>query len=361
MSIRTKLILYFVAMLFFGLLLIAGWTYFELFIENRVEELEAGLAAQGNTLLEEIGEVLLFAGLPALLLTTLGGWFLLSRAVAPITALSRAAERVDLRHLGERLPELGTGDELDRLTRVFNSMLERLDQSFNRVREFTLHASHELKTPLAVMRGEIETALRENQTTTEQRQLLGGHLDEIERLTKIVDGLTLLARADAGQLALDLQPVWLDELLRECREDLLVLAADAEISVELPVCEAVTLTGDRHRLRQLLLILGDNALKYNVPKGRVTLTLTRQEQSLELTFANTGPGIEGDNLGRVFDRFYRGSNATREGLDGCGLGLSIAESIVRAHGGTIEVESVPGHVTRFIVRLPTPSPTRRTG
>ncbi|HSH14989.1 MAG TPA: ATP-binding protein [Verrucomicrobiae bacterium] len=361
MSIRTKLLLYFAGMLLFGLLLIAGWAYYELFIENRAAELEAGLATQGNTLLEEIGEVFLFAVLPALILTTLGGWFLLSRAVAPITALSRAAERVDLRHLGERLPELGTGDELDRLTKVFNSMLARLDESFNRVREFTLHASHELKTPLAVMRGEIETALRENYATPEQRHLLGGHLDEIERLTKIVDGLTLLARADAGQFALDLRPVRLDELLRECREDLLVLAADAEISVELPVCEAVTLTGDRHRLRQLLLILGDNALKYNVPKGRVTLTLARQDQSLELTFANTGPGIEGDNPGRVFDRFYRGRNANRESQDGCGLGLSIAESIVRAHGGTIAVESVPGHVTRFIVRLPAAPPPGSAG
>jgi signal transduction histidine kinase len=355
MSIRTRLVLCFLAMLVFGLLLIAGWAYFELFIENRVDELEAGLAAQGNSLLEEIGEVLLFAVLPAMVLTGLGGWFLLNRTVEPILALSRAVERVHLGNFSEQLPRTGTGDEVDRLTEVFNSMLRRLDESFNRVKDFTLHASHELKTPLAVLRGEVETALREGSVNEEQQRLFAGQLDEIERLTKIVDGLTLLARVDSSQLKLDWQCVRLDELVRECHEDMRVLAFETNITVESTVCDKIQVRADRHRMRQLLLILADNALKYNQPGGLICLMLTQRERWVEFCMSNTGPGIPQEEMGRLFDRFYRGRRNATEKADGCGLGLCIGQSIVKAHGGSITAESTPGQLTRFIVRLPLPS------
>jgi heavy metal sensor kinase len=346
------------AMLLLGLLMISGWTYYEMLVENRVSDFEAGLKAKGNTLLEEAGEILLYSVAPALALTMVGSWWLLNRALAPVRVLTEAAERVQIENLSERLPQIGTRDELDRLTTVFNAMLGRLDDSFARVREFTLRASHELKTPLTVMRGQIESALREQTAAFGLREMLLGQLDEIERLTKIVDSLTQLAKADAGQGALQLSTVRLDELLRDCCADAQVLAEPRGITVDLTAAEPCVFEGDRHRLRQLLLIIVDNAVKYNEPGGRVTLSLNPQPDSVEISCANTGKGIPADRLARVFDRFYRGEVATSDQEEGCGLGLAIAEWIVRAHGGRIDIQSVPHQVTRVRIQLPV-RPDRR--
>jgi signal transduction histidine kinase len=339
------------AMLLLGLLMIAGWTYYEILVENRVTDFEQGLAAKGNTLIEEAGEVLLFSVAPALALTMVGSWWLLNRALVPIRVLTEATERVQLENLSVRLPQSGNQDELDRLTRVFNSMLGRLEDSFARVREFTLRASHELKTPLTVMRAEIESALRDEPAAV-MKEMLVSQLDEIDRLTKIVDSLTLLAKADAGQSALQCAPVRLDELLHDCHADAQVLAESRGITVDLTIAEPITLVGDRHRLRQLLLIIVDNALKYNDPGGRVSLALNRRLGAAEISCANTGRGIPAEIISRVFDRFYRGETTNPNGEEGCGLGLAIAEWIVRAHGGKIEIQSAPNQVTRVSVRLP---------
>ena len=214
-------------------------------------------------------------GLPAVLLGLLGGWWLTRRALAPVAELTEAITRIHERNLREPLPRTGNGDELDRLTEVFNAMLARLDDSFNRIREFTLHASHELKTPLTVLCGETETALRDESLPPAERERAASQLDELRRLARIVDGLTLLAKADAGQVALKLEPVRLDELVRDNFADAQILAEPQHIQVELTACEEITVRGDRHRLRQLLLNLADNAVKYNQPQGRVTMSLRR--------------------------------------------------------------------------------------
>ena len=174
--------------------------------------------------LGEIFRIIFWCGVPATLLALGGGWWMMRRALAPVAALTEAAERVNEHNLANPLPRSGNGDELDRLTEVFNAMTERLDQSFARIREFTLHASHELKTPLTVMHGELETALQDKALTSAQRERLESELDEVQRLAKIVDGLTLLTKADAGQITLAREPVRLDELVREACADAQSLA-----------------------------------------------------------------------------------------------------------------------------------------
>ncbi len=277
---------------------------------------------------------------------------MMRKALAPVAALTEAAGRINEHNLAERLPRSGNGDELDRLTEVFNAMTERLEQSFMRIREFTLHASHELKTPLTVMRGELETSLQEETLTAAQRERVASELDELQRLTIIVDGLTLLTKADAGLITLALTPLAFDELVRDSFADAQLLAQASGLGVELTVCEKASVRGDAHRLRQLLLNLADNAVKYNQPGGLVTMALRRAGDSAEFTIANTGPGIPAEALPRVFDRFFRGDPAHGKDVDGCGLGLSIAQWIVSVHNGTIRIESVPSKLTTVTVRLP---------
>jgi signal transduction histidine kinase len=260
-------------------------------------------------------------------------------------------EKIHDRNLSGQLPRSGNGDELDRLTEVFNAMTARLDGSFQHIREFTLHASHELKTPLTILRGELETALHDEHSSAGQKERLASQIDEIERLTKIVDGLTLLTRADAGQIALKREAVRLDELVRESLADAKILAQPQGIEVRLDRCDEITVTGDRHRLRQLLLNLADNAVKYNRPGGQATFSLQRDGASAVLQISNTGAGLAPELQARVFERFFRGDASHNNAVEGCGLGLSIAQWIVTAHGGEIQFASEPDKLTTVSVRL----------
>jgi signal transduction histidine kinase len=203
-----------------------------------------------------------------------------------------------------------------------------------------------------VMQGELETACREEALPDAQRERLLSQLDEVQRLGKIVDGLSLLTKADAGQVQLALEPVPMDVLVREAVEDAQHLAHGHDVQVDLTACDALWVQGDRHRLRQVLLNLTDNAVKYNRASGTVTVALRRTDGSAELVIANTGPGIPKDVQPRVFERFFRGDASHATTVEGCGLGLSIAQWIVRAHGGTIQVDSEEGGLTRLTVRLP---------
>ena len=184
------------------------------------------------------------------------------------------------------------------------------------------------------------------------------HLDEVQRLTIIVDGLTLLAKADAGQVNLHTTPVRFDELVRENFADAQILAEPQGIQVELGNCEELNVVGDRHRLRQLLLNLVDNAVKYNRLQGSVIMSLLRSGDMAQFTISNTGAGILPEILPRVFDRFFRGNPAHESTTEGCGLGLSIAQWIVFAHHGSIKIESVPSNLTTVTVCLPLDTATQ---
>ena len=354
MRIRTRLTLYYAAVLFVSLLVIGAFSYHEL-IGEPAKELSAA-TNPGNDpeekAVENLARLGLWFGMPAVVLALAGGWWLMRKALAPIESLAHAAGRVHERNLHEKLPATGSGDELDQLTGVFNAMTDRLNGSFSRIREFTLNASHELKTPLTVMHGELETMLREESLSGSQQERLLRQLDEVQRLTKIVDGLTLLAKADAGQIALKHETVQLDDLVREAHSDAQILALPHSVRVDLKMCEVVSVEGDRHRLRQLLLNLADNAIKYNCAKGTVITTLRRDRDCAILEMANTGRGVGADGIDRVFDPFFRGHSSHNGNIEGCGLGLSISRWIVEAHGGTIQMTSQPGTVTTLTVRLP---------
>jgi signal transduction histidine kinase len=350
-SIRTRLTLWYAGIMFISFLAMGLLSYHAFAPEPRAGGHLAPDEADENDL-GEIYRILFWCGVPGTLLALGGGWWMMRRALAPIAALTNAAERVNEHNLHEPLPRSGSGDELDRLTEVFNAMTGRLDRSFARIREFTLHASHELKTPLTVMHGELETALGDQALTPAQREQLESELDEVQRLAKIVDGLTLLTKADAGQITLAREPVRLDELVREAAADAQSLARPHEIQVSLTACEELTVVGDRHRLRQLLLNLTDNAVKYNAAKGTVTLSLRRAGQSAELAIANTGPGIPPEVLPWIFEPFFRADSSHSQVVEGCGLGLSIAQWIVTAHGGSVQITSEPNRLTVATVRLP---------
>jgi two-component system, OmpR family, heavy metal sensor histidine kinase CusS len=347
-TIRKRLTLWYAGVLMISLVIIGLGTYREIDEQLR----HAHRRAPAEHALSETSEMIFEVGLPAILLGLLGGWWLTRKAMAPVTRLTEAITRVHERNLREPLPRTRSGDEFDRLTEVFNAMLARLDDSFNRIREFTLHASHELKTPLTILCGEIETALRDESLSPAERDRYASQLEELRRLARIVDGLTLLAKADAGQVTLKLEPLRLDELVRDNFADTQILAEPQRVQVDLAACEEVSVRGDRHRLRQLLLNLADNAVKYNQPQGRVTMNLHRANGRAEFVIANTGPGIPPESLPRIFDRFYRGDAAHGNDVDGCGLGLRIAKWIVSAHHGTIQVESTPDKLTTVTIRLP---------
>jgi signal transduction histidine kinase len=351
MTVRTRLTFWYAMILTASVLLISGISFNEFERERRVAQESGGKYTEydGWSDLLEIG---LSCGIPAALIGLVGGWWLMRKAMAPVVSLTDAAARVHEGNLREQLPRTGNGDEFDRLTAVFNAMTARLDDAFNHIREFTLHASHELKTPLTVLRGELETALREHTHTPAEHERLLSQLDEIERLGVIVDGLSLLTKADAGLVTLKYEPVRVDELVRESHADALILARPGGVSVELERCEEILLLGDRHRLRQLLLNLTDNAIKYNRPQGRVTIDLRRVNGHAELKICNTGTGIPAEMQPRVFDRFFRGDTSHANTVEGCGLGLSIAKWIVTAHEGTIQLVSEPGKLTTATVCLP---------
>ena len=350
MKIRTRLNLWYSAILCgVALAVVAAACYHEFVIEkHHVRHSHKSETERDN---EDLIDVLTWTVIPAVVLGLAGGWWLARQALTPVAALTNAAEKIHAGNLAQKLPHSGNGDELDRLTEVFNAMTARLDGSFQRIHEFTLHASHELKTPLTILHGELETDLNQEMLLPAQREKMLSQLDEIQRLTKIVDGLTLLTKADAGQIELKFAPLALDEIVRDAFDDAQILAKPANISVSLAADEKISVHGDRHRLRQLLLNLADNAVKYNQPGGTVEFSLRRDGADAELKIANTGKIIPPEILPRVFERFFRGDPAHNSAVDGCGLGLSIAQWIVRAHHGEIRIASAENRTT-VTVRLP---------
>jgi len=345
MTIRTRMAFWYSGALLLSILLI---------LILALDELREGKPGekQANPGLEELVGIAIWVGVPAVLLSIGGGWWLMHKALAPVATLTEAARRVTETNLNQELPRSRNGDELDQLTEVLNDMTARLHQSFTRIREFTLHASHELKTPLTILCGETETELHDESLTPLERERSANRLEELRRLARIVDGLTFLAKADSGLIPLSLGPVHLDELLRDSFADAQMLGQASGLTVKMTTCEATVVQGDAHRLRQLLLNLVDNAVKYNQPRGSVVMSLQRKNGTAELSIANTGPGIAPEALPHVFERFYRADPAHPHEVEGCGLGLSIAKWITSAHKGTIQLDSIPETFTTATVRLP---------
>jgi len=345
MSIRARMTLWYAGVMLLSALVITGLSIRELHEQHdKTEPPEEGF--------QDVIQFICWIGIPAVLLSIGGGWWLMRKAFAPLAALTHAAQQINEHNLSDQLPRTHNSDELDRLAEVLNGMTARLNDAFKRIHEFTLHASHELKTPLTVLCGETETELRDETLPAAQRERITSRLDELHRLARIVDGLTLLAKADAGLVDLKFEPVKFDGLVRDSFDDLQILAHAPQIKVELKECEPLAVMGDAHRLRQLLLNLADNAIKYNQSGGAITIGLKRRKDEAEFTMSNTGPGISAETMPRVFDRFFRGDPAHSNEVDGCGLGLSIAQWIVSAHKGSIRIDSAPAGWTTVKVILP---------
>src|SRR5882724_5156759 len=288
----------------------------------------------------------------AVLLASSGGWLLARRVLKPVDRMTEAARRISAEHLDERVHTTGTGDELDRLAATLNDMLGRLDITFRQIRQFSADASHELQTPLTILQGELEVALRAPRTPDEYRRVLTSALEESERIARLVEGLLLLSRADAGVLRMDHQAVDLARLVAEVCEQGQVLAKARGVTLALGPLTPMTIQGDHQHLRRLLLNLVDNGLKYTLAGGRVTLALHQDGAWAVLRVADTGIGLAPEEQERIFQRFYRAPAAVSRGEEGSGLGLCIARSIVEAHGGYVQVESAEGHGSIFRVFLP---------
>lgn len=352
MTLRRRILLYYSVTLSFSLVIVGFWSWFE-FTEQRNEALQGGAAAAlKHDPLFETFEIILYGGLPAILLGIIGGGLLMRRALRPIEELTEALENTDVSNLSDLVPRSGNGDELDRMTAVFNRMKERLGRSFTQAREFTLNASHELKTPLTIMHGTLEQAIVREDATAHERESAATLLEEVQRLSSIVGQLSFLARADAGLLPTARESVALDELVRDLAEETSILATGSDLSVRLSECQPVLVSGDRMRLRQVMLNLADNAVKYSVPGGSIEMTLRRQDGGAVFTIRNSASVLAPELRSRVFERFFRGDQAHHGAIEGSGLGLSIAKSIVEAHRGEIHFDVDREGRTRVMVSLP---------
>jgi heavy metal sensor kinase len=294
----------------------------------------------------------------ALLLASLGGYFLARKSLAPVVTMGEQAARIGAANLNERIPEPQNSTELGRLAGIFNELLARLDESFAQQRRFMADASHELRTPVAVVCGESEVALSQpTRDEREYRESLAIVNDEGQRLTRMVEDLFTLARADAGEYPLALADFYLDESMNEWVRSVRSLAAPKGLEIVYqPPAKEIAFRGDEQLVRRMVLNLLHNAIKYTPGGGQVRVSVKEKQQHCEIIISDTGPGIPREAQPHVFDRFFRVDKARSrdESLNGsgAGLGLSIAKWVAELHGGTIKLDSPNGAGATFVIALP---------
>jgi heavy metal sensor kinase len=295
--------------------------------------------------------LILFLILPATVVLSgaVSAW-LAGRGLRPVSRMIDAARDISAESLQVRLAVPKTRDELSRLAETFNDMLERIEQSFSFQRQFWEDVAHELKTPLAIMKGEIEVALKSGQSPQDDRDVLTSNLEEVEHLIRLIDKMLTLARIDRGGAPMEMRDVDLSGLAGRAAEEFRAMAEEKGIELGFAGPEDVRVRGDEARLRSLFYILLDNALKYTPAGGRVGVEIGREGPWAKLVVSDTGPGIGEDDLPRIFERFQRAGRAAEAG--GFGLGLSIAKAVAESHGGRVEVRSRVGAGSTFSVLLP---------
>lgn len=297
---------------------------------------------------------LLLMVIPALLLVaSAGGYWMSRQALAPVDEITRAAQAISGTNLSARLAVPESGDEIARLAETLNAMLERLDQALKQIAQFTADASHELRTPIALMRTRAELALRRPRTAEENQETIQKLHQELVRTSELVERLMMLARADSGARLLRSERVDVVQLLRESLEQTAMLAEEKHLEVKIETADApVWVEGDAQFLRQLVVILMDNAVKYTPHPGKIAVELSVADGEARLAIADTGIGIQADELDKVFERFYRADKVRSRETGGAGLGLAIGRWIAESHGGTLTAESRAGVGSTFVVTLP---------
>ena len=318
----------------------------------------------------------------ALVAASLGGQFLANKALKPVDRITQAARMITYQNLNQRIEPPRVKDEIWRLIETFNEMISRLDKSFHQMKQFSMDASHELKTPLTILRGEVEVALRKQRTPQEYEEILQSNLEEINRMSHIVNDLLLLSKADSGDVRLNKEEVNLTEILDDIVDQIQILAQSKNLRIETENHQEEThVLGDPLRIRELFLNLIENAIKYTEEGGSIRIRMERDAPRLSATIltpgrsdvassaqgggqadmakiivSDTGIGIAKEDQDKIFDRFYRVDKARSREQGGSGLGLSICKWIVWAHQGEIAVESEIGKGSSFIVKLPLHSP-----
>jgi heavy metal sensor kinase len=291
--------------------------------------------------------------LPAVIaVAAAGGYWIMRRALRPLDEIASGAERITSRNLNERLPAVHSGDEIERLSLALNRMIARLDESFQHVRRFTADASHELRTPLTALRGELEAMAGRSRFDEEERDTVGSALEETERLSRIVESLLAISRLDAGEARMERVRFDLAELAVTTVEQMRLLAEDRHVALSCATDAGVMVEGDRARIKQVIVNLVDNAIKYTQKGGAVRIAVTAENGQAVMRVEDDGAGIPAEALPHLFERFYRVDKARSRQMGGVGLGLAIVKSIVTAHGGQVAVESAEGRGSGFRVELP---------
>ncbi|MFH1061211.1 MAG: ATP-binding protein [Pseudomonadota bacterium] len=305
-------------------------------------------------LLAHLRRVLFFAGLPALVLALIGGWWLAARSLAPLRDLLATVRGIDAGDLAARVPMRGGGGELDELARQFNHMLEQIARLVSGMRQALDHVAHDLRTPLARLRFTVEAALQGPDDPNAQREALMDCAEEGERLSAMLDMLLDVSEAETGILKLSPTPVDLAGLVAEVAELYGFLAEEKGLALDLSGLAPLTAVVDPGRVRQAVANLMDNAVKYTPAGGRVAVGLMRDGQHALISVSDSGPGVPAAEAGRVFERLYRGDKS--RGQRGMGLGLSLVAAVAKAHGGRAAVEPAAGGGARFGLWLPLAGP-----
>ncbi|WP_050025407.1 HAMP domain-containing sensor histidine kinase [Verrucomicrobium sp. BvORR034] len=279
-----------------------------------------------------------------------GGGVISGKALAPVRLLAQTAEQITAADLGKRLPAATTQDEIGRLTNVFNEMLDRLQVSFNQATRFSADASHELKTPLTLLRAGVEDLLESSEVPSHMKPPLNALLEQTTLLASIVGNLLLLSRMDARQFKLDFAMQNASEILESCLEDAIIMAEDRGLNFEAQIPAELMVPVDQSRFTQIIHNLLDNAIKYNIPQGTIKVTAREEEAFAVIRIANTSVARHEVASQQLFERFYREEHSAS--VPGRGLGLSLARELARAHGGDVTLEGSDGHWTEFKIRLP---------
>jgi heavy metal sensor kinase len=334
-------------------------------IASSLEEVEDAL----NTLF-----LILVITVPlALMVASLGGQFLAHKALKPVDNITQTARMITSQNLNQRINPPKVKDEISRLIETFNEMISRLDQSFRQVKQFSSDASHELKTPLTILKGEVEVMLRKDRSPQEYQQTLKSNLEEINRMSQIVEDLLLLSKTDTGEIRLNKEDINLTKILNEVVAQMDILAKSKRLHLSaFNHHQDIHIFGDALRLRELFINLIENGIKYTEEGGSILITLRKEspppmqnesvwvegekEELVKIVVSDTGIGIAKEDQERIFNRFFRVDKARSRGQGGSGLGLSICKWIVEAHRGEIKVQSELGKGSSFVVRLPLSPP-----
>ncbi|HET7441299.1 MAG TPA: heavy metal sensor histidine kinase, partial [Terriglobales bacterium] len=286
------------------------------------------------------------------LLAITGGYWLMRRSLKPVDEITQQAEGITSSNLSQRLPVIKSGDELERLSVALNRMIARLDDAFQHANRFSADASHELRTPLTILQLELEGMAQNRQLAPELLDQVGSALEETQRLSHIVENLLTIARLDAGEARMEKVNVNLGELAAETSEQMKLLAEEKSVSLHCQAAAGVFVEGDRSRLKQVIVNLIDNAIKYTPARREVTVKVWQNGNGAVLEVADTGAGIPAEALPHIFERFYRADKARSRESGGAGLGLAIVKAICAAHDAEISVSSTEGQGARFTVSFP---------